>query len=77
MIKSGAHKDIMSPTREMTGEEKEIMQNLIDNSYDGFVNVISEGRDLPKEKVSTIADGRMYDGRQAKELKLIDRLRLF
>ena len=50
VIKSGAHKDIMSPTREMTGEEKEIMQTLVDNSYDGFVNVISEGRHLSKEK---------------------------
>ncbi|MHA2958183.1 signal peptide peptidase SppA [Priestia megaterium] len=77
VIKSGAHKDIMSPTREMTGEEKEIMQTLVDNSYDGFVNVISEGRHLSKEKVRSIADGRVYDGRQAKELKLVDQLGYF
>ncbi|CJF72796.1 Protease 4 [Streptococcus pneumoniae] len=77
VIKSGAHKDIMSPTREMTGEEKEIMQTLVDNSYDGFVNVISEGRHLSKEKVRSIADGRVYDGRQAKKLKLVDQLGYF
>ncbi|MCO4849724.1 signal peptide peptidase SppA [Bacillus vallismortis] len=73
-IKSGAHKDIMSPTREMTKEEKNIMQSMVDNSYEGFVDVISEGRGMPKAEVKKIADGRVYDGRQAKKLKLVDEL---
>ncbi|MFE8704178.1 signal peptide peptidase SppA [Cytobacillus sp. FJAT-54145] len=71
-IKSGPYKDIMSPTREMTEEERKILQSMINNSYEGFVDVISEGRDLPEAKVKEIADGRIYDGRQAKELNLID-----
>ena len=71
-IKSGPHKDIMSPTREMTEEERNILQSMIDNSYEGFVKVISEGRGLPVDEVKKIADGRIYDGRQAKELNLID-----
>ncbi|WP_433743686.1 signal peptide peptidase SppA [Falsibacillus pallidus] len=71
-IKSGPYKDIMSPTRPMTEKEKEILQTMINHSYDGFVNVISKGRDIPEEKVREIADGRIYDGRQAKELHLID-----
>jgi protease IV len=71
-IKSGPYKDIMSPTREMTEEERKILQSMIDNSYEGFVKVISEGRDLSAEQVKKIADGRIYDGRQAKELNLID-----
>ncbi|WP_100331850.1 signal peptide peptidase SppA [Bacillus xiapuensis] len=71
-IKSGPHKDIMSPTRKMTDEEKKILQEMINNSYDSFVKVISEGRDMPEEQVRKIADGRIYDGRQAKELNLID-----
>lgn len=71
-IKSGPYKDIMSPTREMTEEERKILQSMIDNSYEGFVKVISEGRDLSVEQVKKIADGRIYDGRQAKELDLID-----
>lgn len=71
-IKSGPYKDIMSPSREMTEEEKKILQDMINNSYEGFVKVISEGRNMPVAKVKEIADGRIYDGRQAKELNLID-----
>ncbi|MCY7985939.1 signal peptide peptidase SppA, partial [Bacillus inaquosorum] len=73
-IKSGAHKDIMSPSREMTKEEKNIMQSMVDNSYEGFVDVISEGRGMSKAEVKKIADGRVYDGRQAKKLNLVDEL---
>ena len=71
-IKSGPYKDIMSPTRPMTEEERDILQSMIDNSYEGFVKVISEGRDMSVEQVKKIADGRIYDGRQAKQLHLID-----
>lgn len=71
-IKSGPYKDIMSPTRQMTEDERKILQEMINNSYEGFVNVISEGRHLPVDQVKRIADGRVYDGRQAKELHLID-----
>ncbi|QIW81023.1 signal peptide peptidase SppA [Bacillus tequilensis] len=73
-IKSGAHKDIMSPSREMTKEEKNIMQTMVDNSYEGFIDVISEGRGMSKAEVKKIADGRVYDGRQAKKLNLVDEL---
>ncbi|MBT2662165.1 signal peptide peptidase SppA [Bacillus sp. ISL-45] len=71
-IKSGPYKDIMSPSRPMTEEEREILQSMIDNSYEGFVKVISEGRDMSVARVKEIADGRIYDGRQAKQLNLID-----
>ncbi|MCM3599227.1 signal peptide peptidase SppA [Robertmurraya korlensis] len=71
-IKSGEFKDIMSPSREMTEEEKNILQTMINNSYEGFVDVIATGRGLSEEEVRTIADGRIYDGRQAKEIGLID-----
>jgi protease IV len=71
-IKSGKYKDIMSPSREMTEEEKQILQKMVDNSYEGFVKVISDGRGMSVDQVKQIADGRVYDGRQAKELNLID-----
>ncbi|KAB2338840.1 signal peptide peptidase SppA [Cytobacillus depressus] len=71
-IKSGPYKDIMSPSREMTGEERDILQSMIDSSYAGFVKVISEGRNIPAAKVKEIADGRVYDGRQALQFNLID-----
>ncbi|MBB6445717.1 signal peptide peptidase SppA [Bacillus benzoevorans] len=71
-IKSGEFKDIGSPYREMTEAERNILQDMINHSYDGFVKVISEGRGIPEEEVRKIADGRVYDGRQAKQLNLID-----
>ncbi len=62
----------MSPTRQMTDDERKILQEMNNNSYEGFVKVISEGRHIPVDQVKKLADGRVYDGRQAKELNLID-----
>lgn len=76
-IKSGQYKDIMSSTREMTEDERQILQTMIDNSYSGFVKVIADGRGMSEEEVRSIADGRIYDGRQAKDLKLIDEFGYF
>ncbi|WP_414046080.1 signal peptide peptidase SppA [Macrococcus equi] len=75
-IKSGPHKDIMSPTKEMDEEERKILQSFVDESYAAFVKVISEGRHIPTEQVKKIADGRIYSGLQAKKLKLIDEIGL-
>lgn len=71
-IKSGPYKDIMSQYREMTAEEKDILQSMLENSYNEFVRVIAEGRKMSENEVRKIADGRIYDGRQAKEVGLID-----
>ncbi|MFC0270305.1 signal peptide peptidase SppA [Metabacillus herbersteinensis] len=76
-IKSGPYKDIFSPTREMTDDERKILQSMVDNAYKGFVDVISGGRELSESEVRRVADGRIYDGRQAKELNLIDELGYF
>ncbi|MCY7495077.1 signal peptide peptidase SppA [Bacillus safensis] len=73
-IKSGKFKDIMSPNRDMTKDERNIMQSMVDNSYEGFVKVISEGRGMSKQEVKKIADGRVYDGTQAKSNGLVDEL---
>ncbi|MGI8316266.1 signal peptide peptidase SppA [Halobacillus mangrovi] len=73
-FKSGKYKDIMSPTREMTKEEREIIQNLVDESYEQFVDVIAEGRDMSKDKVYELADGRIYSGKQAVENGLVDKI---
>ncbi|GIN91841.1 putative signal peptide peptidase SppA [Siminovitchia terrae] len=71
-IKSGKYKDIMSGHRKMTAEEVDILESMLTNSYNEFVRIIAEGRDMKEDKVRKIADGRVYDGRQAKELDLID-----
>jgi protease-4 len=74
VIKSGIHKDEGSPFREMTEEEKAIWQAIIDEAYGQFVAIVAEGRDLPEEEVREIADGRIYTGKQAIELGLVDEL---
>lgn len=72
VIKSGQYKDIGNPLRELTDGERAIYQQLVDESYRQFVDVIANGRKLPREQVLKIADGRVYSGQQAKDLKLID-----
>ena len=73
-VKSGKFKDTGSPFRGMTGEEREYLQSLIDDTYDQFVHAVAEGRNLEVAEVELLADGRVYTGRQAKELGLIDLL---
>ncbi len=72
VVKSGKFKDMGSSFRNLTPEEREILQSIVDESYDKFVSVIVEGRDLPEERVREIADGRVYSGQQAKEIGLVD-----
>ena len=72
VIKSGKYKDMGSSFREMTPEEREIFQSIVDQDYAEFVDVISEGRDIPDDRVREIADGRIYSGIQARELGLVD-----
>lgn len=73
-IKSGKLKDSGSPLRKMTGEDKKYFQEMVDDVYDQFVSVVAEERKLEKNLVRRIADGRVFTGRKAYELKLIDTL---
>jgi protease IV len=72
VIKSGKYKDMGSSFREMTPKEREIFQSIVDEDYSEFVDVISEGRGIPEDRVRKIADGRVYSGLQAKKLGLVD-----
>lgn len=74
LIKSGVHKDIMSPNRPMTAEERTIIQNMVNEMYEQFITTVSEGRKKPLEEVRALADGRIYTGKQAKELGLVDEI---
>lgn len=74
VIKSGLHKDLASPFREMKDEEREILQKLLDDVHDQFIAAVAEGRDLPVEDVRRLADGRVFTGRKAMELGLVDEL---
>jgi len=74
VIKSGKHKDIMSPTREPTEEDKKILQEVIDNIHNQFIDAVADGRKLDREKIVEIADGRIFSGQQARDLGLVDSL---
>ncbi|MDI7258681.1 MAG: signal peptide peptidase SppA [Thermodesulfobacteriota bacterium] len=74
VLKSGEHKDIGSPFREMTAEEKKIIQSVIDNVHQQFIQAVAEGRKLDRSKVVQVADGRILTGEQAKHLGLVDQI---
>ncbi len=73
-IKSGQMKDAGSPFRTSTAEDKKYFQEMIDDIYDQFVTTVATERKLDKSLVKKYADGRVYTGRKAYELKLIDTL---
>lgn len=73
-IKSGPYKDILSSDRPMTAEEQVILQNIVNEIYNEFVDTVAEGRKMEASKVRTLADGRVYTGKQAKNLGLVDEL---
>lgn len=73
-VKSGKFKDIGSPVREMTAEERALMQELVDDIYDQFLDMVARDRNIPKENLRKIADGRIFTGRQAQKLGLVDYL---
>ncbi|UCH50907.1 MAG: signal peptide peptidase SppA [Chloroflexota bacterium] len=70
----GKYKDMYAGVRELTPEEKVIMQELTDELYDQFVKVVAEGRNLSETKVRELATGQLYTGVQAKKLGLVDEL---
>ena len=74
IIKSGPFKDIASPFKDMSQQEREILEKIIDEAFDQFVSAIVEGREMEDTEVRRLADGRIYTGRQALENGLIDSL---
>ncbi len=74
VIKSGPYKDILSFDRELTAEEQAILQEMIDISYQQFVDTVAQARNLEVETVKSFADGRIFTGQQALKLGVVDRL---
>ena len=73
-IKGGKYKDIGADYRDLTSEEKNILQTMVDENYESFVANVAQNRKLSKEYVENIAEGQVYTGKQAKKLKLIDEI---
>jgi protease-4 len=74
VLKSGKYKDAGSPVRELSKEDREVLQGVVDSMQGQFVNAVAKGRKLPLDEVSRMADGRILSGEQALKLKLVDRL---
>lgn len=73
-ITSGRNKSMGSSVEPMTQEQREILQSIVDESYDQFVDVVVKGRKMPKKTVRKLADGRIYTAKQAKDLGLVDEI---
>lgn len=73
VVKSGEFKDIGSPSRSLSEEDREVLRTMVDDVYTQFVDVVTESRALDRDSVVRLADGRVYSGRQAVESGLVDR----
>jgi protease-4 len=74
VLKAGKYKDVGSPLRPMGDDERALLQTLLENVHEQFIQAIAQGRGLPVERVLELADGRIYSGQQAFEAGLVDRL---
>jgi protease-4 len=74
VIKSGKFKDIGSPVREITDNERKFLQNFVNELHMQFVNHAAEGRGIDSETMAKLADGRIFTGQTALKLNLIDQL---
>jgi protease-4 len=71
-VKTNAFADLASPTRPLTQEERAIIQNQVERVYDKFITHVAEGRNMSKEEVDSIGQGRVWTGKDALELGLVD-----
>jgi len=71
-FQSGEYKDMLNPLREVKDEEREIMQEVIDESFSFLIDSILEQREMERDELKELADGRIYTGPQAEENELID-----
>src|SRR5882672_9261945 len=74
VVKAGAYKDIGSIGRPMTPEERRVLQALLDDIHAQFIAAVATGRKLDRDEVVKFADGRVFSGTQAKDLKMVDAL---
>lgn len=72
VAKTGEFSDFMSASRELTETEKNIVQDMVEDGYEVFINRVAEGRDMSREAVLEVASGRVWSGVQAKENGLVD-----
>ena len=74
IIKAGEYKDIGSPARAMTQKERNLLQSVVTDVHQQFIEAVANGRDISIAEVTKIADGRILTGRQAYSLNLVDQM---
>jgi len=74
VVKSGEYKDTGSPSRALTDADRAILGELVEDMHDQFVDAVAQNRPLERAAIEALADGRVFSGRQAAELRLIDGL---
>ncbi len=74
VIKSGRNKDVGSPFRRMEPEERALLQSVLDDVHAQFIEAVAKGRGLDVVEVRRLADGRVFTGRQAQSVGLVDDL---
>ena len=74
VLKAGEHKDMGSPVRPLTDEERGLFQQMIDSVHTQFIGAVAEGRNMDAARVRELADGRVFSGEQARTLGLVDAL---
>ena len=74
VVASGEHKDLGGLARPLSPEGRDILEDVVGDVHEQFVEVVSENRNLDRETVLGLADGRVFSGRQANELGLVDGL---
>lgn len=74
VVKSGKFKDIGSPFRPMPEEDRRLLQSVMDDVHRQFIEAVADGRSLDSSEVEQLADGRVFTGRQAKSILLVDEI---
>ena len=74
IVKAGEYKDIGSPARAMTQKERNLLQSVVTDVHQQFIEAVASGRDISVAEVTKIADGRILTGRQAYSLNLVDQI---
>ena len=74
VVKSGKYKDVGSPARKMTAKERGYLQTVVDDVHRQFIDAVAEGRKITTKEARKLADGRVFTGRQALGLKMVDEM---
>jgi len=74
VVKTGKFKDLGSPFRPMSEEDRQVLESVLNDTLSQFIEAVAEGRSMDPAEVEQLADGRVFTGRQAKEVLLVDEL---